>query len=342
MLFVCPNYSQNSVGADHDIIRIASSVLSAAGFATKAVDLPYRNLKFGIYSDYLTAIFGHRLRLLRELLKFDGQIVYAFFMPVIFYVSILKKAFRLNFRVVGFVSGSPYSSAPIVRALYQVLMVLTLNMCDGVVFHRDSPNIAYSKYTRMWVEVGGILVDSNKLTSYDSASASWRKEKGLERKVVVGVIGPFTSVNRPALQYVLKNMRRFDNRTFFYFIGDTISSDSVSDERVLFAGRVHDMVEALSRCDIVLIPRFSKTGAPMSKMIYSMAAGAAVVTNDPEGMKVKDGVEAVVGPLDSLPELVNYLVNHPEKRIEIGRNGRAYIKRFYDRATEGEKLAHFF
>ena len=341
VLIVCPGYSRGATGADYDIATGVAELLKASGFSVSLLDFGKQPKKVNI-TFYLTSILGNRLKLWKSLLSFGDGLVYGFFLPVVFAMSIAKKALGLRFKLVGFMSGAPLSSSWLVRTLYLFMAILTVRTCDGMVFDREAGVTRLASLSRKSIQLGGILVDESIPLCSELEKRNWRKRMMVEDKVLVGVIGPFGGVYLRNLQYILDNLDKFSQKIVFVLIGDLYEVQRINDPRLIFTGRVDNLMYALSMLDCALILRFFKTGAPMTKMVYAMAAGLAVVTNDPEGMHVRNGVEAMVGSLAELPNLLNCLAEDEYLRRKIGNNARNYIIKYYNKRLEGERLVRFF
>jgi glycosyltransferase involved in cell wall biosynthesis len=342
VLIVCPGYSRGATGADPDFARGVAELLKSFGISASLLDFEKKPKNVNLYNIYLTSILGNRLKLWRSLLSFDDGLVYGLFLPLVFAISMARKALGLRFKLVGYMAGAPLGSSWLVRVLYLFMAILTVRTCDGMVFHRESFATRFSNFSKKSIQLGGTLIDESMPLHSELEKQNRKKDMGLKDKVLVGVIGPFNGVNLPALRYVLENLDKFSEKIVFVFIGDISEEQRINSPRFIFAGRVDNLMYTLSMLDCALIPRFFKTGSPMSKMVYAMAAGLSVVTNDPEGMRVRNGVEAMVGSLAELPNLLNCLAEDEYLRREIGKNARNYIIKYYNKRLEGERLVRFF
>lgn len=342
VLVVCPGFQISKVGPDYDFARGVAKIFEASGYRVDVPEFPAPVFPATIFSVYISTLLGGGLKLWRKILAMKDGIVFVSFLPVVFSVALFKRVLGLPVKVLGYMAGAPLDAPRPVRLLYWCMGVLTARLCDGLVMFPDSVSVKwFARYSRRWLEVGGVLVDVSRPPCTEYEKLEWRKARGLDGKVLVGVIGPFNTVNAAALLYVLENLQRTRGDVVFVLIGDAAPAQRVRKQRLVFLGRVADLVHTLCMLDCALIPRFSRTGSPMSKMIYSMAAGLAVVTNNPEGMKVRHGVEALIGSLDELPGLVNSLAADVRLRRTLGLNARKYVARLYDWSTNGGKLTRF-
>ena len=183
-------------------------------------------------------------------------------------------------------------------------------------------------------------MDRKTILTEQKAEASLIRKPGLEGKVLVGVIGPFNSGNRPSIKYVFDRLNRFSDNIAFVFVGDVNSTDIIQNERAVFVGHADNLLGFLRNLDCVLIPRFFKTGSVMGKMVYAMAAGLPVVTNNPENMEVINGLQAVIGQMEELPNLLNELVANQEKMRLIGRNAKLYVLKNHSLEKTKERISN--
>lgn len=102
--------------------------------------------------------------------------------------------------------------------------------------------------------------------------------------------------------------------------------------RASFSGRVESIADELLKCKVMLAPFAYGTGIK-TKVLEAMGMGVPVVTNSIgiEGMTCWPGTDLLVG--ESARELAgccNTLLASPEKRSEVGKAGREYVRRCHD------------
>ncbi|MGB2982717.1 MAG: glycosyltransferase, partial [Candidatus Bipolaricaulia bacterium] len=108
--------------------------------------------------------------------------------------------------------------------------------------------------------------------------------------------------------------------------------------------------EVLARADIGLVclhplPRF-QTALPV-KLFEYMAAGIPVIASDfPLWREIVDGAACglLVDPLDAsaIAGAIRYLVDHPEERSRMGKNGRAAVEERCNWEHEAAKLLDLY
>jgi colanic acid biosynthesis glycosyl transferase WcaI len=117
---------------------------------------------------------------------------------------------------------------------------------------------------------------------------------------------------------------------------------SLGCNNVLFAGLApsDQLIETLQDIDIHLVPQAPNVAnyAVPSKVFSVMAAGRPFICIAEAGSPLSEIVERSRGGVcvdvrseNALLNAVLDLVNHPNKRVEMGRNGRSYISRYMDR-----------
>jgi glycosyltransferase involved in cell wall biosynthesis len=286
----------------------------------------------------------------RNLLTQKGVIIIVNNLGIAFWTACVRSVFRRRYQVIPYVpnvSGIARRSNELaVRTsvlFNRFLWEKSLTRCDAIL--ADPNGVPDELIPRMHgpiLHIPVFLVDTERL-SYNSAGRSRiRSLTGIcEDRPVVGVIGPFHEHNKPSITYVLENLDRFTRNAFFLLIGDVSPDDVIRHERIRFVGRVERLDEYISTCDCILIPRYVHYGSPMGKMINAMAAGVPVVTNDLEGMEVKPGKDVMLGTLDELPDLANFLLTNSELAKQIGDSGRQHIIEHFSTESVREPLFRF-
>ena len=189
----------------------------------------------------------------------------------------------------------------------------------------------------------------------DATGQSVRDELGLGENFVVTYAGALGHAND--IQTILKAAQRFDSHSDvrFVLIGGGKEQDKLAQaardwglEHVVFAGsypkeRMCNVLAASNACVATLmnIPMF-KTTYP-NKVFDYMAAGRPTilgidgvirdVIEDSEG-----GVCVTPGDSEALANAVDFLRNHPEKAISMGRSARRYVAKHFDRRDQATKL----
>jgi glycosyltransferase involved in cell wall biosynthesis len=163
-----------------------------------------------------------------------------------------------------------------------------------------------------------------------------------ERKNV-GLIGPFIHYeNSYFLDFLYKNIQRFDSRINFIVIGQC--DYKIANERISYTGYLSDFqdyVDQLTLLDAVLVPsKFSSYGA-LTKMLEPMACSVPVFTT-PEGLVSIDhpapGENIFVFDEAELVTKVNEYLFDIELMERVGKNARRTIEKYYSKTVNSEQL----
>ena len=344
IVMICPGDFRHDIGSEIEMYKHLNVILSTR-YRTRIIDFPRRTRRSVLHlptiiTMYTRVILGEKMKLLRTLCRAKG-IVYASYLPIVLSVALVNGLTGRRFRVVAYISGLPVSSGPVVRFLHRLLAVTALRLCEGAIFEIGLALNCYSRFAKQSTYASLISFSPKALESIKLARTRCTSPSSSGR-IQVGVIGPFHSANRPSIKYIIDNLPRFSENIIFVFIGDVITNDVVQSERMRFVGRVENLLDYLTTLDCVLIPRLFRTGAPMGKMIYAMAAGLPVVTNDAEGMKIRNGYDAVVGRIDELPEILNSLVLDRDRMLRIGLNALSFINQHNNSDESTMRVLRFF
>ena len=170
-----------------------------------------------------------------------------------------------------------------------------------------------------------------------------------ERKNV-GLIGPFfheyyinlPEVNSYFLDFVYKNIHKFDTRINFTIIGQC--DYKIANERISYTGYLSDFqeyVDQLTLLDAVLVPsKFSSYGA-LTKILEPMACSVPVFTT-PEGLVSMElatpGEDIFVFDEGELVAKVNEYLFDIELMERVGKNARCTIEKYYSKTVNSRQL----
>lgn len=111
-------------------------------------------------------------------------------------------------------------------------------------------------------------------------------------------------------------------------------------DRIRFLGKVQDIDKAYAKAGIYVIPSRSE-GFP-NALAEAMAAGCACVTFDfiagPRDI-IEDGVSGIIvenGNIQKMAETIDWLIEHPEKRIQLGKEAMNLRKRLHKEVITNE------
>jgi len=115
---------------------------------------------------------------------------------------------------------------------------------------------------------------------------------------------------------------------------------SLAGPHVEVTGWVDDVVPYLQRCSVFVAPLRSGRGMRI-KVLDALACGAPVVATSIacEGIGLRDGKEILIrDDPKSFAEAVIDLLNHPEKGVEMGKQGRIFVAEKYDWKLKAEQM----
>ena len=185
-----------------------------------------------------------------------------------------------------------------------------------------------------------------------------REKLNLDGKFVVvyaGAIGPANDLSM--LLHAAAELRE-DLRVYFLVVGDgkeRISLQAKATElqlqNVLFVGArpKHEIPHFLARADACVallqnIPMFRMT-YPNKVFDYMAAERPVLLAIDGVIREVietaRAGIFVSPGDAKALAESVRYLADHPKEGREMGRRGRSYVERHFNRANHKRQFAEF-
>lgn len=138
--------------------------------------------------------------------------------------------------------------------------------------------------------------------------------------------------------------RRLRGQARFVFVGYEEATSPVNvpssqleawqDEDIIeWWGKRDDMPDVYAQSNIVCLPSTYGEGIP-KVLIEASSCARASVTTDTAGCReiIKHGVNGLLVPphdLDALTSAVEHLINHPEERRQMGKNGREIVLNDY-------------
>lgn len=163
---------------------------------------------------------------------------------------------------------------------------------------------------------------------------------------VVGLIGPFDEFsNRYFLEFLEKNMDRFDDRIHFKIIGKC--QERIDHPKIEYTGYIEgiqDYVKVLSSLDALLVPSRTATLGPLNKIVEAMACSVPVFTT-PKGIvglyNIRAGQEVYVFSEDDLVSGLNDNI-FGEELIKVAGNARGYVEKYYSKEANKQKLMGIF
>ncbi len=112
---------------------------------------------------------------------------------------------------------------------------------------------------------------------------------------------------------------------------ETLASDLGLEKRVHFAGFIQDVRPVIESGTALVLPS-SREGLARSVM-EALALGVPVVASAARGNRDlvgDDGMVVEIGDVQALADGMDWLIDHPDERTEMGRRGRARMVERYD------------
>src|ERR1035437_393203 len=162
----------------------------------------------------------------------------------------------------------------------------------------------------------------------------------------IGLIGPFiqkTGINTYALDFVYRNMDKFDERIKFTVIG-ACDYKQIRSERIQYVGylkKFQDYVDQLNRLDAVIVASRFPTSGPLNKILEPMACSLPVFTT-PVGAigldHISSGKDIFISDESALVTQVNESFFDSDLMERVGKNARYTIEKYYSKTVNGKKL----
>lgn len=96
-----------------------------------------------------------------------------------------------------------------------------------------------------------------------------------------------------------------------------------------------DLFKQFEQCDVLVLPSVARSEAFGIVQIEAMAFGKPVInTNLPSGVPYvsihgETGITVEPNQIDDLTKAMNWMVTHPQERLELGKRARARMKQYY-------------
>jgi glycosyltransferase involved in cell wall biosynthesis len=162
----------------------------------------------------------------------------------------------------------------------------------------------------------------------------------------IGLIGPFAQdrgINTYALDFVYRNMNKFDERIKFTVIG-ACDYKQIRSERIHYIGYLknfQDYIDQLTLLDAVLVASGFPTSGPLNKILEPMACSLPVFTT-PVGAVGLDhitaGEDIFICDESKLVAKVNESLFDVDLMESVGKNARCTVETYYSTAVNNEKL----
>jgi glycosyltransferase involved in cell wall biosynthesis len=185
------------------------------------------------------------------------------------------------------------------------------------------------------------FVDERK---YQPQKSSIERRSDEKERRNVGLIGPFVqnNINNYILDFVYKNIGKFDERIKFRVIGEC--DCKIMNERISYTGYLNDFqdyIDQLALLDAVLVASKFPSFGPLTKILEPMACSLPVFTT-PVGAAGLDHVTAgediFICEESAIVAKVNESLFDVNLMESVGKKARSTIETYYGAAANYRKL----
>jgi glycosyltransferase involved in cell wall biosynthesis len=165
----------------------------------------------------------------------------------------------------------------------------------------------------------------------------------------IGLIGPFaqdradSAINTYTLDFVYRNMDKFDERIKFTVIG-SCDFKQIRSERIQYVGylkKFQDYVDQLTLLDAVLVASGFPTSGPLNKILEPMACSVPVFATPISAVgldHITAGEDIFISDESELVVKVNESLFDADLMESVGKNARCTVETYYSTAVNNEKL----
>jgi glycosyltransferase involved in cell wall biosynthesis len=168
-----------------------------------------------------------------------------------------------------------------------------------------------------------------------------KRELGLDGKNVILFAGSMHWPNINAVEQILKWAEKWPDDQVRFLIVGTIGRYFMryKHSRVVFTGSVETTKPYFEAADIAVNPIVSGSGTNLKQLEF-MAIGLPTITTPKgaRGFSIEHGKHGFIKPIDEIPDQIKWLIDHPERSIEIGVNARTFVEKQYHWNKIGSKL----
>lgn len=222
---------------------------------------------------------------------------------------------------------------------YKILEKFVVKNSDLVVALSENTLNFYKKYNKN-IELVSNFVDEELFKI--------REEKINNLNIKhVGLIGPFKNFgNQYFLDFLYQNIKKFDDKIKFILIGNC--DRRIESDKIIYTGYIKDnseYIKILSSLDAVLVPSKIATFGPLTKILEPLACFVPVFTT-PKGVvglhNYENGKNILIFKEEDLVEGVNRCIFDKDLMEKVGKEGRAYFKKYYSKKANENKLLSIF
>jgi len=198
----------------------------------------------------------------------------------------------------------------------------------------------------------------DKFLNAESKKSIFRKTfKFLDSDILVGIVGRLTPIKNHRMfmdtaDYIRKNASGdLSDKIKFVIIGDGELKQELLAymlfkklrEKLVFVGWIRDMSEAYRDLDVMTLTSINE-GTPVS-LIEAMACAKPVISVNVGGVKAAVGDAGILvrkGDYEAMGKKVLELLESAEKRRELGKRGREFVKDRYSKERLVRELSELY
>ena len=324
--------------------RFDTTVL--AGTAQGEVTRSYAGVPVQSFFRFDKSIFMNPFKLaranflfLRSLLSSHFDVVYAeglYFLPSLFLAARLVGT-RFIFEAHALAHKERAQVSSIIPFLLLVIEALIGRSAAAIVALSGETQRFFARVNKRTLFVP-VFVDT-------SVYKNGRHDFTESQRKTVGLVGPFKGLfNKGQIEFVMKNLERFDRRISFALIGELdMQLDSEKVRKTGFLQEERDYASTLVEMDALMVPVQVGTFGPKNKMIEAMACGVPVFTT-PAGVIGLDfarpGENIFVCEEEKLVDTINKMLFAKDRMAEVSSNARKMVEDHYSLEVCGRSITN--
>lgn len=224
-----------------------------------------------------------------------------------------------------------------VKFISYPMLWLSFMMSNSILFQNSDDLKMIKSKGLLWKKNYGIINGSGvNLDTY--------KSNYLQSESVFMMIGRLTGA-KGINEYVqaAQRVKKIYPKTEFHIVGpmdnddDSLNIDelnnAIADRIIQYTGKVDDVRPYIKQCRVFVLPSYHE-GTPRT-VLEAMAMGRAIITTNATGCRetVVEGINGFKVPIkdiNSLTEKMIWMINHPDKVKEMGKESRKIAEAKYN------------
>ncbi len=187
-------------------------------------------------------------------------------------------------------------------------------------------------------------VSTSKFMPPKSKGAAKRKLGIPESKRVIGFCGRIArEKDLPTLYKAFQQVHSKYRNTVLLIVGEGLEQEIPASRHVIRVGKQDNVVPFLQAMDVFVLPSLTETSSLAT--MEAMSVGLPVVVTPVGNIReyIVDGKNGLLFARQDVKELcekIMYLLKHPKKRQELGKNARFTITKDYSWQQSVDKIKH--